>query len=39
MMFLKTFDTVAQILTGKAEFKSEKKKSFSLGSLLGRKKA
>ena len=34
-----TFDTVAQILTGKAEFKSEKKKAFSLGSLLGRKKA
>ena len=32
-----TFNTVAQILTGKAEFQPEKKKSFSLGSLLGRK--
>lgn len=34
-----SFDTIAQILTGKAEFKSEKGKKFDLKSLLKRKKA
>lgn len=33
-----TFDKIAQILTGKAEFKHEKSKSFDIRSLLRRKK-
>ncbi|MCF6321132.1 MAG: CpaE family protein [Rhizobiaceae bacterium] len=33
-----TFDTIAQILTGKAEFKPEKSKMFDIRALLKRKK-
>ncbi len=34
-----SFDTMAQVLTGKAELKLEKKKSFDIRALLGRKRA
>ena len=34
-----SFDTIAQIITGKAEFKNEKNKAFDIRSLLKRKKS